>query len=420
MGSHFARVNLCHLVALKLASMKLDYQILILLFASFAALAFQYFVPRIEQVEYRSDGWEVSSVSSGKGSASSAKVTENGAEMRCRVVDRGPNPFAGIRFTRPSGENAVSLDWVEKLKLTASLDGPPNSYFRMYVRNQIPGVYDPTDEQSQQYNEVAFKLTNEPQTLVFDCDQFHVPSWWAEKYGTRFEHSMAQFDRVDSVELISGHNVRSKKLRLIVKKIEFCGYWVPPFVLYRTLLASWLTMGFGVVLQKFIEFRKQIGQAKERETRLRLINVSLESQASKLTKIAHRDGLTGLLNRLGLRKSPRLLPEALEASIPVSLIIFDIDHFKMINDSRGHNFGDKVLADVGKVLHENAAADELIARWGGEEFLVVCFEALDRADRAMYHAKFSGRNQVVAFSHLPAKEQSEWNAEEIWVGVENA
>ncbi|MBQ0834606.1 GGDEF domain-containing protein [Marinobacter sp.] len=56
---------------------------------------------------------------------------------------------------------------------------------------------------------------------------------------------------------------------------------------------------------------------------------------------------------------------------PVSLMLMDLDHFKQLNDSRGHDAGDKVLQAFADILRQELRAQDLVARWGGEEFLVI-------------------------------------------------
>lgn len=85
-----------------------------------------------------------------------------------------------------------------------------------------------------------------------------------------------------------------------------------------------------------------------------------------------RDDLTGCFNRRAFR---RLFEREAERSaglqLPISIVFFDIDHFKDLNDRYGHATGDSVLADVARRAREILSAQELLFRWGGEEFLVL-------------------------------------------------
>jgi two-component system, cell cycle response regulator len=93
---------------------------------------------------------------------------------------------------------------------------------------------------------------------------------------------------------------------------------------------------------------------------------------TEVERLATRDGLTGLPNR-------RLFEESLEREIarserrgsPVALVVLDVDHFKDVNDTLGHQAGDAVLREVGRVLEEHTKASDLPARYGGDEFVVL-------------------------------------------------
>ncbi len=163
----------------------------------------------------------------------------------------------------------------------------------------------------------------------------------------------------------------------------------------------------------------------------------LRQQSSHLMTFTETrsDSLTGVSNR-------KALDETLESSFALltrydqgfSLAIFDIDHFKQINDVQGHVFGDQILQKVARLLDDETRETDLVARYGGEEFVVVmphtdldgaaCFAEkirlavansglvtlsggvaaashqddpktlLGRADAAMYAAKAAGRNRV--------------------------
>ena len=92
----------------------------------------------------------------------------------------------------------------------------------------------------------------------------------------------------------------------------------------------------------------------------------------KLLHIAQHDPLTRLPNRLYLRsRFPRVIAKAAVAEHSIALIYLDIDHFKNINDSRGHAHGDRLLQIVAQRLRHTIGAQDAVVRMGGDEFVVV-------------------------------------------------
>lgn len=97
-----------------------------------------------------------------------------------------------------------------------------------------------------------------------------------------------------------------------------------------------------------------------------------EELRETLRRAAHTDLLTGVLNRYGvLPQLRRELARSARHGTPLSVALCDIDHFKNINDTRGHAAGDGVLQAFSGALLRHARATDLVARWGGEEFLLV-------------------------------------------------
>ncbi len=99
---------------------------------------------------------------------------------------------------------------------------------------------------------------------------------------------------------------------------------------------------------------------------------------------AATDPLTGLSNRRNLiARAERTLPEARLAGRPTALVIADIDHFKHINDRYGHDVGDQVLVSIGALLLRASRAHDVVARWGGEEFLILLPDTSAEAARIL-------------------------------------
>jgi diguanylate cyclase len=92
----------------------------------------------------------------------------------------------------------------------------------------------------------------------------------------------------------------------------------------------------------------------------------------KLREQANRDSLTGLFNRRYLEGTlERELARCKRENAPLTMLLLDIDHFKLVNDTYGHQAGDEVLRVFARALLESARAEDIVCRYGGEEFLLV-------------------------------------------------
>ncbi|MFQ5509776.1 MAG: diguanylate cyclase [Leptospirillia bacterium] len=197
----------------------------------------------------------------------------------------------------------------------------------------------------------------------------------------------------------------------------------------------------GEIVGVFCCFSDITRQKRDQIEREKLIE-ELNALKDKLEIEATTDPLSGLLNRRGMdRELDREKRRVVRGAPPFSLVLCDIDHFKSINDTFGHDVGDEVIAKVAHTFQEICRASDSVARWGGEEFLVLlpdttpdgaailaeklraAVESLDwtfdrkvtmsfgvsksdssqpdiedcvqRADECLYRAKTAGRNQVV-------------------------
>ncbi|RDS79739.1 sensor domain-containing diguanylate cyclase [Dyella monticola] len=102
----------------------------------------------------------------------------------------------------------------------------------------------------------------------------------------------------------------------------------------------------------------------------------------ELLRLAHQDALTDLANRRYFsERMPIVLKHAQQRNMPVLLAVVDIDHFKTINDTYGHAIGDAVLAEAGHCLQRLVREGEVVARIGGDEFVVLCND-IDNAKQA--------------------------------------
>jgi len=210
--------------------------------------------------------------------------------------------------------------------------------------------------------------------------------------------------------------------------------WAQAYVLWTFIVLGsiifLLIIGFGIVL---LRLTRPIDRITAEGEAARAKNV-------ELAKLSETDPLTGLRNRRGMETA--LTSMGREGKQPSHVAILDVDHFKLVNDSRGHDEGDRVLRGIACLLASSVRNVDLCGRWGGEEFIVAFHdlgddhaaasaerirsavaahsfgtensplgvtvtlgiaaldesgfeEALGRADKAMYKGKREGRNRVV-------------------------
>lgn len=92
----------------------------------------------------------------------------------------------------------------------------------------------------------------------------------------------------------------------------------------------------------------------------------------KLQELSEKDALTGIYNRRGFEKFLDMeFKLARRYKRPLSLIMFDVDNFKKINDTFGHDVGDEVLKRITEIVKKNIRSTDIFARWGGEEFMIL-------------------------------------------------
>ena len=128
------------------------------------------------------------------------------------------------------------------------------------------------------------------------------------------------------------------------------------------------------IATRFVEEVERTEARGRRETEavsaLTLRLLETQAQAEKAAKLAARDPLTGVLNRSAFEAA--VMRAAAGPQQPVTLIMLDIDDFKAINDQFGHTVGDAVLEALVDRLRQSLRANDLLGRYGGDEFLLLC------------------------------------------------
>jgi diguanylate cyclase (GGDEF)-like protein len=248
-----------------------------------------------------------------------------------------------------------------------------------------------------------------------------------------------QFFGVFALTPVQARRIGALAVLLLGLTMAWCAYSQPVQFPPREELLNFLIVALMVPTIGWLA-----GQLSAIRTKLREQKLQLERALSQNRLLVTQDELTGLSNRRHM--TTLMMAERARQQRnrqPISMVLMDIDHFKRVNDVCGHQAGDQVLQIFADVITHGLRAGDALARWGGEEFLLmlpnttaedalVCVERMraqlaarsfehiaprlgvtfsagigvcgiddrmeaiiERADRAMYRAKTAGRNRTV-------------------------
>ncbi|HQT26959.1 MAG TPA: GGDEF domain-containing protein, partial [Burkholderiales bacterium] len=137
--------------------------------------------------------------------------------------------------------------------------------------------------------------------------------------------------------------------------------------------------------------------------------IELESELENLSEMVREDQLTRTLNRRGMEEAfEKEVSRSDRRGLPLCIAVIDIDDFKKLNDSLGHQAGDDALVHLSKTIKETTRPNDIVSRFGGEEFIVIlpdsnlddAVQAITRLQRELTKRIFMHKNQkqVITFS----------------------
>jgi diguanylate cyclase (GGDEF)-like protein len=368
--------------------------------------------------------------------------------MKCLLVQKFGWPYCSVRFSLGSATRGMDMSDFDSISLDIRHRGPAPHRLRLYLRNFEEGISNPAELNSQKVNEIEFEVP-EQGILTVPYDLLHTATWWVKLRNSSLMESRVRLDNVTTVELSSGVDSTLGHHEIDLKSIRFHGKWISQNHLLIILVAAWFACGIVWPLLGALHLRSTLRHREARLAKLSALNEALELETRELAGQAFVDSLTGALNRQGLRE---LLLKRWNSSGSmadgVSIVFVDLDHFKSINDTRGHAVGDEVLRSFAQMAMSAIRSTDQLVRWGGEEFLIVCpgatarqaeaiaeklrmsmtrrewpaglrvsasfgvtalarhedfGDAIKRADAALYLAKSNGRNRVEVMRHPSEK-----------------
>lgn len=294
-------------------------------------------------------------------------------QWQCELGEGFETPFCSLQVT-VTDEQGVGLDLsrFDTLKIWAEYSGP-GSHLRLYLRNRDPKYYTPENDMSTKYNMVEIPVRNLGEGLVIRMGDFNVAGWWLIAGDIPLADAQPRFDDVAILEIQTGSMVRTGTHNIRLEKIVWTGQIISRAHLYQAVIILWITAILLLLGYRLFKMRHELRLERANQQDLLAINMALNVENRRYEDMAKTDALTGLRNRIGIRD---ILHQCLIAwrdhATPFSFILIDLDNFKQINDTQGHDAGDRVLAKAATLMLDRVRRTDALARWGGEEFVLAC------------------------------------------------
>ncbi len=332
----------------------------------------------------------------------------------------------------------IDLSGFDTLELDLRYQGPsPN--VRVAIRNFDPRFSRVDDANSARIHSINLRPRDLAQPLTLQLAELTVPEWWVQQFDLPRAYNRPGLENATALAIDLPADLTGQEHDLQLRRLTLKGVWIPSGRIYLAILCGWLLVASLLALRRWNQLNRRHNRQRREIDALTSRTRQLRIEQDRLRRLATIDDLTGVLNRRGLEQA---LDDFEEAAQGVTLVLLDIDHFKLVNDRHGHDCGDEVLKRVTAVVAANLRTSDVFGRWGGEEFLIACqgirlgdagrlaeklrervqeadirsasgrlsvtasfgvalappgapvAGALKRADEALYRAKHSGRNRV--------------------------
>ncbi|MGV3003434.1 GGDEF domain-containing protein [Vibrio sp.] len=370
--------------------------------------------------------------------------------MSCRLMKSNyPWPYCEMIISLSDDvTQGVDLSGYDRVFLDIDYQGvqEDTAKVRVNIRNYEPRVFDPKDDNTLKYNGIEYHAGFGQGGKEIGYDKFQVLTWWLFDYNVPIEESGVKMDNVSRIQIATDSGSVIGDHTITVNKIIFKGDYLSPQTFALVLLSTWISAALAFLFYELFQSRKRVRKMAVYAAHLNKLNKALETKYTEVSLIATKDELTGACNRRAIREwLDNLARRVRWGTGRLSIIYVDLDHFKAVNDTFGHNVGDRVLREFAELVHGQLREGDRLVRWGGEEFIVFCLNAdidrasqvaesirsmvesyqwpevgvltcsfgvtemtagesvtemIARADEALYHAKSNGRNRVKVLEKL--------------------
>lgn len=307
------------------------------------------------------------------GNSKASWIDEDAQRWQCELDSAAGEPFCSMQLDVTNADDVgIDLRRFDQMTVWADYQGDA-THVRLYLRNRHPSYYDPANTITTKYNTIEVPVKELASGLTIELDDFYVAGWWLIAGNLPLSYANPEFNEVSIVEVQTGSRVRTGTHEIQLKKIVWSGRIIEQSTLYQAVIIAWSVVIICILGYRLVQSQRELNHQREAQKELMATNAALNLETRHYEDLAKTDALTGLFNRVGIRD---VLHEGLirwrDAGVPFSFVIIDLDNFKTFNDTHGHDVGDRVLKDTAKLMQAHVRRTDVLARWGGEEFVLAC------------------------------------------------
>lgn len=294
---------------------------------------------------------------------------------RCDLGQAYAFPFCGMQlYFSSSYLDGVDLSRYSHINLRLDYRGSSDSV-RLFLRNSHPAYTKPEEIRSTKFNMVELDASRNQggEYRGIQLSYFRVADWWLQLYPMDMRHTTADFSNVGLIEIQSGTGLSDGIHEFQLHRLELVGLRIPMEQLYLTIIVVWICAVLMYLMVRIRVLTLAVRRGQEQQAELREVNELLDRRSQTLEARIKLDPLTGAYNRTGIEESLHTAFSNWHLNRqPLSLLLIDLDYFKTVNDNYGHAAGDDILRELSTLVSEHIRNNDHFARWGGEEFIVVC------------------------------------------------
>ena len=286
-------------------------------------------------------------------------IARQDSKFSCQVIPSNTAQYCG-----------ASITWSEQNKKYYDLR--KFEYFILDVKHQgnsenfVLNIYHEPEGDSQlpvKYMGVNIGREELSTPVVINFRDIRVVDWWIRQNHISREQSHVELSNINAIGFAPTAPFSSGTDIIELRSLSVVGHYFSKQRLYGGLLIFWAVLLGIEALIHYLSLHSRITRAAKK------LQVLADISAEYKVK-AETDKLTGLCNREGLAQALQAI-EQQERKNEYSLLLIDVDHFKRLNDEYGHDMGDRVLTELAVLLNRSVRADDLVCRWGGEEFIIL-------------------------------------------------